>query len=186
MALTKSYRKNIVCLESFWDHNLENRLSVLPILELVAKHNSIKFIHLTCNTPEEFIHNLRILPRKNGYSILYLAFHGKPGRIILGEFSIKLEIIAEIISKRLAKWIIHFGCCSMLSVEKCRIRDFISRTKVSMVSGYKRDIDWLSGTVIDLLLLDEIQLYRDMRRFWSRFNDNPYPLRSLGLEAFHK
>jgi hypothetical protein len=74
----------------------------------------------------------------------------------------------------------------MLSVEEGRMRYFISTTQALMVSGYRKDIDWLSGTVIDLLFLDEIQFYREMRRFWSRFNDNPYPLRSLGLEAFHK
>jgi len=186
MALARNYRKNIVCLESFWNHNLENRLSVLPILELVAKHNNIKFIHLTCNTPEELIHNLRILPKKNGYSILYLAFHGKPGRIILGDVSIRLETIAEIIGKRLANWIIHFGCCGILSVEERRIRDFISSTQALMVSGYRKDVEWLYGTVIDLFFLDEIQSYREMRRFWSRFNNSPYPLSSLGLEAFHK
>jgi hypothetical protein len=97
-----------------------------------------------------------------------------------------LETIAEIIGKRLANWIIHFGCCRILSVEERRIRDFISSTQALMVSGYRRDINWLSGTVIDLLFLDEIQFYRGMRRFWNRFNDNPYPLESLGLEAFHK
>jgi hypothetical protein len=186
MALAKSYKKNIVCLESFWDHKLENRLSVLPILELVARHNDIKFIHLTCNTPQELIHNLNILPRRNGYSILYLAFHGKPGRIVLDKVQIKLETIAEIIGKRLANWIIHFGGCKILSVEEHRIKDFISSTRVLMVSGYRKDINWLSGTVIDLLFFDEIQFYRGMRSFWSRFNDNSYPLESLGLEAFHR
>jgi hypothetical protein len=74
----------------------------------------------------------------------------------------------------------------MLSVEERRIRDFISCTKALMVSGYRKDINWMSGTVIDLLFLDEIQSYRQMGRFWSRFNNNPYPMRSLGLETFHK
>jgi len=74
----------------------------------------------------------------------------------------------------------------MLSAEDRRIRHFISSTQTLMVSGYRKDIDWLSGTVIDLLFLDEIQSYLEMRRFWSRFIDNPYPLKSLGLEAFHK
>jgi len=55
-----------------------------------------------------------------------------------------------------------------------------------MVSGYRKDINWLSGTVIDLLFFDEIQFYRGMRSFWSIFNDNSYPLESLGLEAFHR
>jgi len=186
MALARSYKKNIVCLESFWDHDLEKRLSVLPILELVARRNGVRFIHLTCNTPEEFIHNIGLVSRKNGYSILYLASHGRPGRIVLGESSIQLETLAEIIRKRLAGWMIHFGCCGTLCVEESRIRNFVSRTQVLMVSGYTRQVDWLSGTVIDLLLLDQVQYYREMRKFWKSFNDTSYPLEELGLEAFHK
>lgn len=186
MARSKTYKKNIVCLESFWDHDLENRLSVLPILELVARRNGIKFIHLTSNTPEEFIHNVGLIPRRGGYSILYLAFHGKPGRIVMGDRTMPLETLVDIIRNRLAGWIIHFGCCGTLRVEDSRISNFISRTQVLMVSGYTRQIDWLSGTVIDLLFLDQIQYYREMRSFWKSFNDSPYPLEEIGLEAFHK
>ena len=154
MALASRYKKNIVCLESLWDRNLENRLSVLPILELVARRNDIKFIHLTCNTSQEFIHNIEIMPRRNGYSILYLAFHGKPGQIVLGHHSMHLEALAEVLGRRVANWIIHFGCCKTLAVDEPRIRSFIDRTQDLMVSGYRENINWLSGTVIDLLLLD--------------------------------
>ena len=186
MARSKTYKKNIFCLESLWDHDLQNRLTVVPILDLIARRHGVKFIHLTCNTPEEFVHNLRLLPRRNGYAILYLAFHGKAGRLVLDRESISLEDLAEILNKRLSNWIVHFGCCGTLSVKEFRIWDFISRTEALMVTGYKRDIDWPAGTVIDLLLLDQIQFYREMRRFWRRFNDTAYPFADLGLEAFHR
>ena len=186
MARSKTYKKNIFCLESLWDHDLQNRLSVLPILDLIARRHGVKFIHLTCNTREELVHNLRLLPRRNGYGILYLAFHGKAGRLILDRESISLETLAEILNKRLVNWIVHFGCCGTLSVKESRIKDFISRTQALMVTGYKRDVDWMAGTVIDLFLLDQIQFYREMRRFWTRFKDTPYPLRNLGLQAFHR
>jgi hypothetical protein len=186
MALAKKYRKNIVCLESLWNHNVENRLSVLPILELVAGRNDIRFTHLTCNTPQEFIHNIEIMPRRNGYSILYLAFHGKPGRIVLENHSIHLEALAEVLGRRFTNWIIHFGCCGTLAIDERRIRNFISNTQVLMVSGYKKRVDWLSSTVIDLLLLDQIQSYRGLRRFWNSFDGALYPFEGLGLTAFHK
>src|SRR5213594_1385314 len=34
MGRTKSHKKNIACLESLWDGNIESRLSVVPLLEL--------------------------------------------------------------------------------------------------------------------------------------------------------
>jgi len=110
----------------------------------------------------------------------------KAGRLVLDGESISLEDLAEILNKRLPNWIVHFGCCGTLSVKEFRIRNFISRTEALMVTGYKRDVDWLAGTVIDLLLLDQIQFYREMRRFWRRFNDTSYPFANLGLEAFHR
>lgn len=63
--MLKSYKKNIFCLESLWNENTEQKLSVLPILELTAKMNEIKFIHLSCNTLAEFKYNIKLISRKN-------------------------------------------------------------------------------------------------------------------------
>lgn len=52
--MLKSYKKNIFCLESLWNKDIEQKLSVLPLLEITAKINDIKFCHLTCNPLAEF------------------------------------------------------------------------------------------------------------------------------------
>ena len=59
MGKSKTHRKNIACLESLWDHDIETPLSVFPLLEIISKRNSIKTIFLTANTPEELEHNLQ-------------------------------------------------------------------------------------------------------------------------------
>lgn len=104
MGRTKNYRKNIACLESLWNQDVENRLSVVPILELSSKINNVKFIHLTCNTIEEFEYNLNILKRRKGYGILYLAFHGYPGEIILGKSSMAIENLAAFMGESFINW----------------------------------------------------------------------------------
>ena len=77
------YRKrNIACLESMWNGHIENKLNVLPTLELISKTMESKFSHLTCNTREELQYNLNLLCKRN-YGVLYFAFHGSPGRIHL-------------------------------------------------------------------------------------------------------
>ncbi len=187
MALTKVYKKNIACLESFWDDDIENRLTVAPILELLSRRDGIKFALLTSNTIEEFEYNLSLLRKRKGYGILYLAFHGRPGKILLDGSPLDLESLAEIMGKGFTNWIIYFGSCATINVKEDRISNFMRATGILMVLGYDRRIDWLSSTALDLFLLDCLQFYRDMRKFWNFFRKNNQGMTELiGLRAFHR
>lgn len=56
-----------------------------------------------------------------------------------------------------------------------------------MVMGYKTKVDWIESTVLDLLLLDWIQYYKDMHKFWDSFKTAYRNLVvSTGLRVFHK
>ena len=57
-----------------WNGHIENKLNVLPPLELISKTMESKFSHLTCNTREELQYNLNLLCKRN-YGILYFAFY---------------------------------------------------------------------------------------------------------------
>lgn len=187
MARVKSYRKKIACLESLWDSDVEERLSVIPIVKLVSNLHNLKFTYMTCNTREELKHNLKKLKRKPGYGILYLSFHGHPGEIVVDGSKLKIESLASLMGNGFTDWVVHFGSCETIDTDKHRIYDFIEATGVSMVLGYKRDIDWSEATALDLFLLDWLQWYRDMRRMWNRFRKNYKDLISItGLKAFHR
>lgn len=187
MARVKTYKKNIACLESLWNQNIENRLSVVPILEIVSKINEVKFTFLTCNTKEELKYNLNKLKRKPRYGILYLAFHGTPGEIVLDESPVDIETLTVFMGKGFTNWIVHFGSCETIDVERQRISNFIAITGISMVVGYKRDVDWIHSAAVDLLLLDWLHSYKDMRRLWDKFRRNYKDLISItGLKAFHR
>ena len=187
MARSKSYKKNIVCLESLWDDDIENRLTVAPILELLSTRNGIKSILLTSNTQEELEHNLNLFKKKKGYHILYLAFHGKPGKIILDGSSVDMEMLAGFMGKGFSNWIVYFGSCATLNVKKDRIFNFMNSTGILMVMGYNRYVDWLASTATDLLLLDSLQSYKDMRKFWNSFRKNYQEMMEIiGLRVFHK
>jgi len=187
MSRTKSHKKNIACLESLWDKDIENRLSVSPILELVSKMDGVKYTYLTCSTIEEFKYNLTLLKRKRGYGILYLAFHGSPGKIILAKSTIEIETLATFMGKGFKDWIIHFGSCGTIGARKDRIKTFIKATDVSMVLGYKKDVDWIDSAALDLLILDWLQEYKDMNKFWRMLKRDYKDLISItALKAFHK
>jgi hypothetical protein len=184
--MAKDHRKNIACLESLWNSDIENRLSVVPILELVCKINGIKYTYLTCNTREELGYNLGKLNSRRGYRILYLSLHGKPGEIILDGGRTDLETLATMMGERFAGWAVHFGSCSTIAVSRGRLRRFIAATKVAIVLGYETDVNWIASAALDLLLFDWFQYYGDTRRLWKDFRKNNSGLiAQTGLKAFH-
>ena len=83
-----------------WNGHIENKLNVLPTLELISKTMDSKFSHLTCNTREELQYNLNLLCKRN-YGVLYFAFHGSPGRIHLHRERVKLpdDLVARLEGK---------------------------------------------------------------------------------------
>jgi hypothetical protein len=187
MVRVKSYPKGIVCLESFWNYNIENRLSVVPILELLGKRNSTRSFHLTCNTIDELKFNLEIVKRagRYGFRILYLAFHGYPGGIYMPDLKVDMESLATFMGRRFRDWIVYFDSCRTVSVEKERILNFMSKTGVRMVMGYSRRVDWLDAAAMDLLILNWLQHYKNMGRFWTRFKEAYKDLIGItGLKVF--
>lgn len=186
MARARDHRKNIACLESLWNSDIENRLSVVPILELVTRINGIKYTYLTCNTREELAYNLGKLRHGRGYRILYLSLHGKPGEIILDGGATDLESLAGMMGAGFAGWAVHFGSCATISVPRARLRRFAEATQVAMVLGYRTNVNWIASAALDLLLFDWFQYYGDTRRLWKDFRKNNAGLiAQTGLQAFH-
>jgi hypothetical protein len=171
--------KNIACLEGLWDDNLEQRISATAILDLVAKLSEVRFSLLTCNTRDEFEFNiakLSISRIKKHYGVLYLVFHGEPGRISLSnEASLSLEELAGIMGDRFKGWVIHFSSCSTLAIKENRLKNFIRKTKVSLAIGYTKDMYWSECMAMDLLLFENIANYKrlwDMKKFvGSRYRE---------------
>ena len=187
MNRAKSYFKYIACLESFWNEDVVNRLSVVPVLELLSKTNGTSSIYLTCNTMQEFEYNLGIYKGIKGCGILYLAFHGYPGGIRLPDLKIDIETLASLMGRKFRNWIIYFDSCSTLKIEKERILNFLTKTGAIMVMGYKNQLNWIDGAAIDLLVLDRLQYYRDMKRFWNRFRKAYKDLiRITGMVVYHQ
>ena len=186
MPRLKRYEKHIACIESLWEKKIENRLSMQPLLELVSKYHRIQYRHLICSTIQELEFDLRNVASGDKYSILYLAFHGKPGRIELADGSeVSLKSLAMLMRKRFKGRVVHFGGCSILKTAPENIIDFLKTTGVSMVVGYRRDLHWIEGSAMDLLIFEWLQYYKNMAPLWERFK-RKYPdmIASTGLEVY--
>ncbi len=151
-------KRNVACLESLWDDKTEDRLNVVPILELISKTLDVKCSQLNCNTENEFEYNLGLL-RKRNYGILYLGFHGSGGTIFLHDKSeIDLAEIAEMMGNGFSDWIIHFGSCGVLRKKKA-LEDFVGNTQVAVATGFTKTIDWIESAALELLLFQAFQTY---------------------------
>src|SRR5437762_1549422 len=81
-------KKGIYCLEGLWDINLKDKSTVLPILELLEKSGVCKHMHHSCATKDELEFFLKKWKQKSissKFPILYLAFHGVPGAILISQ-----------------------------------------------------------------------------------------------------
>lgn len=156
MALLK---RNIACLESLWDNRTDNRLSVIPMLEIISKNWNVKFSHLICNTEEELRYDLHLLCKRN-YGILYLAFHGSPGNIHLHGDNISLSDLAKMMDCKFKDWIIHFGSCSTLRKRR-EVFEFVEKTKVKLVTGFTRQVYWIESTAFELMLFENFLHFKN-------------------------
>ena len=181
------HRKHIAALETLWYQDVEQRVNVTPILEIISRMHEIKYTYLTCNTKGEFSYNLNLLKRKSGYLILYLAFHGYPGQLHLTDHSIiSLEQLAKMMGKNFVDWVVHFGSCGTLNTDCDRIANFMAATKTIMVSGYTRtDVDWLESAAMDILYFQQLQHNDTMPKLWDKLQEHYGELLSrTGFQVF--
>ncbi|HMQ53066.1 MAG TPA: hypothetical protein PKE64_18615 [Anaerolineae bacterium] len=190
MPRAKKNINYVACLESLWDDGIienDQRANVVPILELLSKNvEDFKFSHLTCNTRGELEYNLEALKKlkkKKQYGILYLSFHGEPGYIHLAdETKISLEELADLFGQRFSDWVIHFGSCGTVDVEKERLTQFVEATQVLLVSGYTQSVDWIESAAMDLLFFSYLLHYIDMKAMWKSLHSRSESLiKATGL-----
>lgn len=158
--------KGVFCLEGEWDKDLRSRTSIGPVLELLEKsgYPKVPFIRRDVATLTEFDHYLKrwIQRRYDRYPILYLGFHGSPGKLHVGygpkqRGQVGLERLEESLAGRCRRRIIHFGSCGTLNIHGNRIRAFLRKTKALAVCGYQSEVDWMISAAFEIILFYELQ-----------------------------
>jgi len=155
-------KKNIYCLEGLWDHNnIQDKSSILPILDLLEKRKECSFIFHDCATVAElefFLEKWKNKTVNEKYPILYLAFHGSEASIHLShKVNYSLEQLGDFLEDCCTGKVIYFGSCSTLNIDKRLIKSFLEKTGAIAAIGYKKDIDWIPSTACDLLVFEALQ-----------------------------
>lgn len=166
MKFAKTYNKEVFCLEGDWNKDLKKETSVQAVLMFMKQNRNISYIHRDCGTRENFVYYIQQwqLKRYKKYSILYLAFHGKPNQILLGKDIITLDELADILGPNCHNKIIHFGTCHTLNTDMRHIKRFLRKTHALCVCGFGNEIKFVEGCVFDILLIDMLQDFRDITR----------------------
>jgi hypothetical protein len=154
----------VFCIEGDWSSDLADRASVRDMLEMMEAVDGIPFIHEHVgDSLEAFQLVLRRWRQKKyaSYSIGYFAFHGKPGKLMLGRHVMPLKKIGETLAGACEGKTLYFGSCSVLRIPEGDIESFRETTKAEAVVGFTRDVSWLASAALDLILLEALALNPD-------------------------
>jgi hypothetical protein len=157
----------IFCLEGGWQNDFDSSSSVKAVLELVSQGAELEFVHRDVATREELAHYLGKWAQRGArrYPILYLAFHGGPGRFLVGDrrrtgHKVTLDDLATILGGGLRGRLVHFGSCSTLDVDRRHISRFLRQTGVLAATGFKKEVDWLRSSAFEVLVFETLLRHR--------------------------
>ena len=174
VTLYKAVMKGVFCLEGFWFGDHRDKITVYPILDLAHTYYNMPFLHHRCGTREEFEYSISRWKTKafhKKYPLLYLAFHGRNGKVFVGKDEISLEELEEMLGDKCEGVVIYFGSCETLHVDRRRLMRFLKNTKALAVLGFRQEVDWLVSASFDILLLYYLQ---------------QHPYDSQGIEKINK
>jgi hypothetical protein len=154
-------KKGIYCLEGLWDSEFKDKSTVLPILELLERSGICQHIHHSCATQDELEFFLKKWKQKSinkKFPILYLAFHGERGSILITHNKpYSLNELADMLEDSCESKVIFFASCETLNTDERKIQSFLKKTKAIAVVGYKQEVEWMLATAFELLVLDAFQ-----------------------------
>lgn len=174
--LRKRNGKGIISIES-WDGKIVNepRGGMRSLLTFVSEFHQTPLNHNFLYTPEEMGYVLRNVSTRNN-SLLYLALHGQPEAVQIGmysEFNITLNELSEMMGRRFSGFGVHLASCAVMSSSEESIYDFMDKTGVLFISGYKKYVDFISSSIVDLALINNWMFARNYRRMFEKMHKSP-------------
>ncbi len=158
---SQTVKNGIYCIEGLWETSIQDKSTILPILDLLEKRSGLKYIYHDCATQSElefFLSKWELKSISNKYPILYLAFHGETGGIFVNNKEVfSLDQLSDLLENKCLGKVIYFGSCSTLNLDKRKIKSFLEKTGAIATIGYKYDVDWIRSTACDLLVFDALQ-----------------------------
>jgi hypothetical protein len=183
-------RRSIFSIEeAMWWEELEDRFSMLPVLEMLQRVERIDaFVHFTAATRGEFGYLMDKLADRADYRLIYLAFHGDTQALQIGRQAdaedLQLGKLAELLGRRPGAVIYLAGCTTVPPKPNKLTRSFLSQTQAAAPCGYCERIDWVPSAAFDLMALDNFAYYISAKRAQDNLREVAGPLgRNLGFRC---
>ena len=171
-------------LESEWDHNLTNKETVQPLLEVLENSANIKFIHRRVATKGELKYFLDLwLKRKySDYNIFSIDTHGTQNGLWLHTEEVELDDFKKWIGGRGQEGILHLGGCEILAKPEEDLKKFLKETKLKALIGYTNSVDWIESAALSLLIFYTLS-YKTPGRAKNYLESNyKYLVEELGMK----
>ena len=146
----------ILCLESMWD--LEDYMTVKPILEMINQNYGIEFVHEKFYSFDELKKKIK-KHRDKDFDVIYLAAHGRPGLIKNGtdyNDTISIEEFFEYFGDAVKNKVVHISACATLDIDDDRLKELLSRYGCKILSGYTTFTYWLPSASMDIIYFDNL------------------------------
>lgn len=183
-------KPGVFLLEGGWSPKLTATDSVLSLMKYVRDSGVISAVaHRYVDTEEGLLDAAQKWGQKqyDALSVGYFGFHGEPGRVWLGRTPVTLDALGEVLQGRCGNRVVYFGSCAVLDGPADVAERFLRVTGARAVIGYTKDVDWMESSAFDLLLLDALSRYEQLRpaENWLR---RTYPdlVNRLGLTFVHR
>ena len=174
----------VFSLESEWDHNLTNKETVRPLLEVLENSADIKFIHRRVATKSElkYFLDLWVQRKYDDYKMLTINTHGDQKRLWLHTEEVTLKDLKEWIGERGQERTLYLGGCEILKGSEKDLKKFLRETKLKALIGYTRYVEWIEAAALELLIFQTLS-YKTPG--WARNyleNNYKYLVEKLGMK----
>lgn len=159
MAVTRPL--GIFVVEGDWHPDLRTPGTMRPLLQLLEEQASVQAVHRDVGTTAELAYYASKWSetKYKDFRMVYLAFHGSPGRLSVGDEQVSLELLAELLGAACRGRVVHFGSCATVRVGAERLAAFKRRTGAVAVSGYEKTVGWLESAAFETLLVGALSRY---------------------------
>ena len=178
----------LFCLEGEWDDAIDDRQSVLPILEVLERQDVLRFVHRNAHSTVEFEHHLgRWAEHGPSFDLIYLAFHGSADGLVLSEGQeVSLARLGTLMRGLAKGAVIHFSSCSVLDRADEDLASFMRATGARAICGYTKDVDWIDSAAFDLALIYNLATHARAGNALNRMASPAYSglAKQLGFSRF--
>ncbi len=145
----------ILCLETYWSDDPEDRRTSVPLLEVLTDNvPGVVADHRHVSTKADVAGYLSGLWRDPRYDVLMIAAHGRAGSLV-DQFNrrITFKQLTALLKGSCPSRVVYLAGCETMAPSKEDQSAFFTKTGAAALIGYRKSVDWLEAAQMDFITL---------------------------------